>query len=125
MKYLIIFILTLQLLHSAPAFQGKRTYTQPDGTQVNYRLRGDEHLNWMESDDGEVLLFSKKAKRLEFAEIKDDTLKPSGIAYSNRDVATAASRAMPSKISKEELSALYKKRRDKHLSKMQSRHPVH
>ncbi|MDA3946804.1 MAG: hypothetical protein PF439_09015 [Helicobacteraceae bacterium] len=127
MKYLIIFTLALQLLHAAPAFHGKRTYTQPDGSEVSYRLQGDEHLNWIESDDGEVLLFSKKAKRLEYAEIKDGTLKASGVPYSKTAAvsARAPSSATPSKVSKEELSILYKKRRDEHLSKMKSRHTEH
>lgn len=127
MRYLILFTLTLQLIYAAPAFQGKRTFTQPDGSEVSYRLQGDEHLNWVESENGDILLFNKKENRLEYAEIREGTLKPSGVPYSKAGSASmqAASNIMPSKITKEELSALHKERRDAHLSKMKSRHPIH
>ena len=119
MKYLLIFSFLTSMLLAAPAFQGKRTFTQPDGTEVMYRLQGDEYLNWMESEDGDIVLYSKKNKRLEFAEIKNSTLQASGVAFSKK----ASSER--TKISKEELSALHKKRRDERLSKMKSRHPAH
>ena len=119
MKLLIIIAFLSQLLYSAPAFQGKRTFTQPDGTVVEYRAQGDEHLNWMESENGDILLYSKKNKRLEFAEIKNSTLQASGVAFSKK----ASSER--TQISKEELSALHKERRDERLSKMKSRHPAH
>ena len=127
MRHLILFALFAQLLLAAPAFHGKRTFTQPDGTVVEYRAQGDEHLNWMESKNGDILLYSKKNKRLEHAEIKDNTLKASGVPFSKVDVSNArsASAVTWAKPSKEELSALHKKRRDERLSKMKSRHPVH
>ena len=121
MIYLLILSFISSLLFAAPAFHGKRTFTQPDGTEVTYRLQGDEHLNWMESESGDILLYSKKDKRLEFAEIKNGTLKASGIAFSKNNMA-ASKRP---KLSKEELIILHKKRRDEHLSKMKSRHPAH
>jgi hypothetical protein len=127
MRHLILFALFAQLLLAAPAFQGKRTFTQPDGTVVEYHAQGDEHLNWMESENGDILLYSKKNKRLEHAEIKDNTLKASGVPFSKVDASNArsASAVTWAKPSKEELSVLHKKRRDEHLSKMKSRHPAH
>lgn len=127
MRHLILFALFIQLLLAAPAFQGKRTFTQPDGTEVTYRLQGDEHLNWMVSENGDILLYSKKNKRLEYAEIKNNSLKVSGVPFTKIDTSNARSTSAItwSKPSKEELSALHKKRRDKHLSKMKSRHPTH
>ena len=127
MKYLIVLSFITSILLAAPAFHGKRTHTQPDGTEVTYRLQGDEHLNWMESENGDILLYSKKNKRLEYAEIKDNTLKASGVPFSKVDVSNArsASAITWAKPSKEDLTALHKKRRDEHLSKMKSRHPSH
>lgn len=119
MRPLIFLLLGVQLLLAAPAFQGKRTFTQPDGTVVEYRAQGDEYLHWNETEKGDILLYSKKNKRLEFAEIKNSTLQASGVAFSKK----ASSER--TQISKEELSALHKKRRDERLSKMKSRHPVH
>lgn len=120
MRLLLFLLLGVQLLLAAPAFHGKRTFTQPDGTAVEYRLQGDEHLNWMESENGDILLYSKKNKRLEFAEIKDNTLEASGVPFSRAAAATGAA-----KLSREEIAELHKKRRDEYLSKMKSRHPSH
>ncbi len=121
MKYILILSFILSLLAAAPAFHGKRTFTQPDGTEITYRLQGDEHLNWIESESGDILLYSKKDKRLEFAEIKNGTIKASGIAFSKKNM-IASNRP---KLSKEEIITLHKKRRDEHLSKMKNRHPSH
>jgi hypothetical protein len=127
MKYLLILSFITSLLTAAPAFQGKRTFTQPDGTEVTYRQQGDEHLNWAESESGDILLFSKKNKRFEFAEIRDNMLEASGIPFSGAATAKSPSAAAvtPPKVSKEALRALYEKRRDEHLSKMKSRHNHH
>ena len=121
MRYLLILSFITSLLFAAPAFHGKRTFTQPDGTQVTYRLQGDEHLNWVESESGDILLYSKKNKRLEYAQIKNNTLEASGIPFSEADTAKPPSAVTPPKISKEELRVLHDKRRDEHLSKMKSR----
>lgn len=118
-----IFILSFitSLLLAAPAFQGKRIYTQPDGTEVTYHLQGDEHLHWMLSEDGDVLLFSKQNRRLEYAEIKDNTLRPSGIPVLKDDT----NKTVHPTVSRDELSALHAQKRDEHLSKMKSRHIEH
>jgi hypothetical protein len=120
MKYLLFLPLITSLLFAAPAFQGKRTFTQPDGTVVKYRVQGDEHLHWNETENGDILLYSKTNGRLEFAEIKDGTLQPSGIPFSASAIAAGAA-----KLTREEVIKLHKKRRDEHLSKMKSRRHEH
>ena len=127
MKYLLLFSVISSLLFAAPAFHGKRSFTQPDGTIIEYRAQGDEYLNWMVSENGDILLYSKKNKRLEHAEIKNNSLKVSGVPFTKVDAsnARAASAVTWSKPSKKELSTLHKKRRDERLSKMKSRHPAH
>lgn len=112
------------MLFAAPAFHGKRTFTQPDGTVVEYRAQGDEHLHWNETENGDILLYSKKNKRLEFAEIKNGILQPSGVPVSEAKGAKAPS-MKSAKLSREEVVKLHKKRRDEHLSKMKSRHRHH
>ena len=109
------------MLLAAPAFPGKHTFTQPDGTVIEYRAQGDEHLHWNETENGDILLYSKKNKRLEFAEIKNGSLQPSGIAFSG----SAAAAETAKKLSREEIVELHKKRRDEHLSKMKSRRRHH
>ena len=127
MRLLIIFTLLSQIVFAAPAFQGKRAFTQPDGTVVTYQLQGDEHLNWVANQKGDILLFSKENKRLEFAEIKNGRLKPSGIPFTEADATNsrASSTVTWKKPTQKELSALHKERRDARLSKMKSRHPSH
>ena len=127
MKYLVILSFISSLLLAAPAFHGKRIFTQPDGTVVTYQLQGDEHLNWIASQKGDILLFSKKNRRLEFAEIKNNELKPSGVPFTQADTTNsrAASAVTWKKPTKEELRTLHPERRNAHLSNMKSRHPAH
>ncbi len=120
MKYLLFLSLTVSLLLAAPAFQGQRTFTQPDGTVITYRLQGDEHLNWNETDDGDILLYNKANGRMEYAEIRNGALRPSGIAFSKSNAV-----AKEVKLQREEINELHKMRRDEHLSKMKSRHTEH
>lgn len=121
----MIFTLFVQLLTAAPAFHGKRTFTQPDGTEVTYRLQGDEYLNWSESENGAILLYSKSNKRFEFAKIQDNTLIASGIPFSRADATKSASAVTQSYVSKDELRLLHEKRRNEHLSKMKSLQEQH
>ena len=121
MRYFVLLSFIISLLLAAPAFHGKRTFTQPDGTVVEYRVQGDEHLHWNETENGDILLYSKKNNRLEFAEIKNGSLQPSGVAFSR---STAAAEA-PKRLSREEIAELHKKRRDEHLSKMKSHRHEH
>jgi len=123
MKYLMTIILFTQLLLAAPAFQGKRTFTQPNGETITYRLQGDEYLHWLESDDGDIMLYSKKNKRIESATIESDSLKASGRAISHRKRSATAKNSKG--ITKDMLFELQQKRRVKHLSKMKKPHKVH
>lgn len=58
-KYLLpITLVTLAAAaaQAVPAYPGLINTTQPDGTPVTIRLRGDEHFSWAESADGFTLL---------------------------------------------------------------------
>ncbi len=127
MKQLFFIVLLSQLLLAAPAYSGKRTFTQPDGTTVTYRMKGDEYLHWLESDEGEILLNNETARRLEYATIKNGHLKASGLAYSkkHRTVNTSKKSATFKKVSKEELMEIYSIKRNMNRSKMPSRHKAH
>lgn len=45
-------LLAVGSTYAAPAKQGKKVLTLADGTQVTATLKGDEFLNWWESDNG-------------------------------------------------------------------------
>lgn len=125
MRHFVLLSFVISMLLAAPAFHGKRTFTQPDGTVVEYRAQGDEHLHWNETADGDILLYSKKNKRLEFAEIKNGSLQPSGVPFSGANTAAARSATQQPRVTREEIAELHKKRRDEHLSKMKSRRHGH
>ncbi len=113
MKHLLIITLFAQILLAAPAFQGKRTFTQPDGTVITYQNRGDEYLHYAESDDGEVLLYSKKNARMEYAEIRDSSLRPSGKAYKRATSAKSSAR-----VNRAELVKLHEERKARKMAKV-------
>lgn len=112
MKLFILLALLIPSLYGAPAFSTKRQYTQPDGTTFNARIRGDEYLHWIETDDEEIVLYNKAKKRFEYAIIKDDRLQPSGETLKAADGAKRAPRLHP-KPSKKELQILWKENRQK------------
>jgi hypothetical protein len=113
MKLFFLLLASVSLLLSAPAFHAKKSFELEDGTYFEGYLKGDEHLNWIESDSGEILLFNTKSHRYEYAKIKDDALIPSGIAKSS----TPKSQAILPHISKEELYQLWEFRRNSELQR--------
>ena len=114
MKPLLLLLLIASALWSAPAYTQKRMFKQPDGTDVPVRSQGDEYLNWIETDDGEILLLNKREKQLEYAIIKDKKLKPSGKAFKSPKARNNTPRLHP-KITKEELRKLWKEKRKEEM----------
>lgn len=41
---------------AAKAYPGIVTVTQSDGTELNVRIYGDEHFNWLTTEDGVLLV---------------------------------------------------------------------
>ncbi len=80
MKSIVLLLLATVLLTAAPAFQGNLDLRDSNGAFFRAQLKGDEYLNWFESDAKEILLFNKEKQRYEYAEIRNNTLVPSGIA---------------------------------------------
>lgn len=76
-------------VQAVPAFPKEISYTQPDGTIVKYRLRGDEKRHWMESAEGYLL---KRADDgyLMYAVKDGDKLKASTVTYRGNDTAAKA-----------------------------------
>ena len=118
MKYLLIITLLSALAFGAPAYQAKRTFTQPDGSKVEYRNQGDEYLHWKEDKEGNILLLNEDSEALEFAEIREGDLVPSGEVYTKNNQLRAASKSSKSHhLNKSDLEQLYQqKRQHKHRS---------
>ncbi len=71
-------------LMAVPAAPFLITFAQPDGSTFQAHLRGDEHFNWIETENKQVLVKSKASGYFEFALLKRDDknsleLVPSGI----------------------------------------------
>ena len=112
MKTLLLLVLLSTLAFSAPAFHGKRTFVQPDGTVVEYRNQGDEHLHWKENREGDILLLNHSGDALEYAKIQDGVLKPSGEVYSKHTRLRSATKSRQSpRVSREDLKRLYQQKR--------------
>ncbi len=108
MKILLLSILTSTLLLCAPAFHAKKQFELSSGEAFSGVVKGDEHLNWIESEEGEVLLFNKQNNRYEYAEIKEGELVPSGVEKKPH----TSKKTRASKLSKEALYKLWKKKRN-------------
>ena len=124
MKILLFTLIMIQILIAAPAYHAKRAYTQPDGTIITYRNKGDEHFNWTESDDGNIIIYNKKNKRMEFAEIKNGSLKASGIMFSKKRTSSSTYRSSTAtpRVTKEQLQELYKSRHEHYLQWQREKH---
>lgn len=114
-KHVLAVILFSTLLLAAPAYQGKRTLTQADGTTFQAKAQGDEYLNWIETDQGDILRYNTQTKNYEYAEIKNGNLQKSGRIYKHDSQAVSKSASFTKKISRDDLKQLW-------LQKRQARH---
>lgn len=74
MKRLLLSIMTMILTNAmswaGPAFRQPYTVTQPDGTQLELVLNGDEHKAWLTTTDGTLIV--EQAKAYYVAAVTDD-----------------------------------------------------
>lgn len=81
---LCIFFLLLALPSMALAVPASPAFfesTQPDGTLIVLRQRGDERLHWLEASDGYALVKNAHSGWYEYAVAEQGQLVPSGVAY--------------------------------------------
>lgn len=116
MKYFILVTLLLSTLQSAPARNASKVLEQDNGVSFIGRPRGDEHLHWIESEDGEILKYNPTSKNYELAEIKDNTLAPSGKKYVKG--LKKASVLNYNTLKSEEVNELWRQRREAHRLRM-------
>ena len=102
-------------LMAVPAAPFLITFAQPDGSTFQAHLRGDEHFNWIETENKQVLVKSKASGYFEFALLKRDDknrleLAPSGIRYVEGAKSELRSESNPPNISREQLSKIWQSR---------------
>ena len=112
MKFLLLLTLTFSSIFSAPALNALRTFKQADGTKFKAKAFGNQHLNWLETEDGEILKYNRKNRNFEYATIKKNSLKASGTRFEQNSSKRARSIGRIDKIDKEELYKLWHKKRE-------------
>ena len=117
-KLSLFVLLASTILLSAPTRSVEREFIQADGTTFKAKSFGNQHLNWIETKDGEILKYNKKSKNFEYAKIKDSALKASGQRFEKNNSKRARSLAHINKVKKKELYELWaKKRKEERLRK--------
>lgn len=106
MKYILSLLLSITLF-AAPAYNELRTFTNSDGTTFQGRAYGNQHLNWVQSKDGEVLKFSEKSQDFEYAKKHNGRLIPSGAKYENNNSIRIRSIHHINKITDKDLQELW------------------
>lgn len=110
MKILVIVLMSVTYLLSAPAFQKMREFKNADGTVFIGQAEGNHHLNWIRTEDGEILKYNKESKNFEYAKIEKNSLKASGARYEKKRTRRARSLAHINKIDEIQLSELLKRK---------------
>lgn len=116
MSSILLFLLSSSFLVAAPAFQGEQTFYQNDGTYFSAYVQGDEYLNWIETDNEDILLFNKKNNQYEHAVIINNKLNPSGKKYIMHS-SKKNSFNNENNVTKDQLRKLWRIKRLKDLSK--------
>ena len=76
-------------IKAVPAAPYLITFAQPDGSTFQAHLKGDENFSWIETQNKQVLVKSKKSGFFEFAIVEEDeenrlNLVPSGVPVIKR-----------------------------------------
>jgi len=111
MKTILIILLINSYLFSAPAFNKLREFKNADGTTFMARGAGNHHLNWIETQEGDILKYNKDSKNYEYAKIKNSSLNASGSKYEKNSSIRTKSISRIQKISRDELSNLIQLKR--------------
>ncbi len=81
MKFILLLSLLISTLFSAPAYNKMREFKQADGTTFMAKGQGNQNLNWIQTEDGQILRYNQTSKNYEYAVIKNQKLKASGSEY--------------------------------------------
>ena len=81
---LFVFLVFLpQSIFSVPAYPHFITVKQPNGEEITLKMRGDERMKWMESEDGYSLMYDSD-KNIVFAALdENEDMVPSAIRASD------------------------------------------
>ena len=80
--------------HAVPAYRGRITYVQPDGSTIVLRQQGDEFFHWMTNEEGQVV---EKGEDGFYHAVDPSKLHARQVAGRMRRSAANASRRSPAK----------------------------
>lgn len=119
MKYFLLLFVAHTLVMGAPAFEHRKWFRQPDGSAFIGTPKGDEHLQWIESDEGEILIYVKERRRYEPAEIDQNNLRGTGTPFkASTNPREKVDKSGEKRISKDVLLMLWKNKRRENHQKM-------
>ena len=82
---LIIYSFFLNHINAVPAYPGNIIFKQTDGSKFIGKLKGDEWFNWIESENGHIILRDRNTYEFQYAKIEiingTKRLKPSKIKF--------------------------------------------
>ena len=91
MRFITLFLFVTAMLYSAPAFSKMREFKNADGTTFLAQAKGNHHLNWIQTSEGEILKYNKETQNFEYAKIQNNNLKASGVRYNKNNSKRARS----------------------------------
>ena len=112
MKILSIFLLMSTILLGAPAFDRLKEFKQADGTTFLAKGQGNHHLNWIETQDGDILKYNEESKNFDYATIEKNNLKASGEKFEKQSLRRAKSLNQVQKTDKKSIHELWSKKRE-------------
>lgn len=120
-----IFLFFPLILFAAPAMNKKTTFKNADGSTFTGKLNGDEYFSWIESDEGELVLYNKALKQYEYANIQNINneleLKLSGKKVSKNKVfrSVFSSTNKTSLLKRKDIAIIWKRKRNEYLKRKQ------
>jgi len=118
MKLFLLFLITVSQLFSAPAFTKTREFTNADGTTFMAKAQGNQHLNWIQTLDGEILKYNTQTKNYEYAKIENKQLQATGVIYEVNNSKRARSIGKINKLERSEVGELWREKQELHHVKV-------
>ena len=122
MKILLLVILLAIYLFSAPAYNALREFTQADGTVFIAKGQGDQHLNWIETEGGEILRYNNQSKNYEYAEVQNSEIKASGRKFEKQNQKRATPLQQTENLFKKSINELWKIKREEAQKRRHIKH---
>jgi len=117
MKKIIILLMSFWISsYAIPAYKGKISFKQSDGTTFSGYLKGDEWFSWVEDTSQQVVKYNRQSKDYEYALVQEVEgeldLLPSGIK-----VGAMLARSLLVNVDKSQLYIIWKRKKEEALKR--------